>query len=1097
MLRRPIFWVLFAALSLAVAIFTFRYFSTAFPLVSIDLQMNRLDALRAARDLALKYEWPPSGFSQAAEFNADQETQNFIELEGGGKPELRRILKQKIFAPYTWVVRHFKEGEPHETQVQFTPEGQPYGFHVKLPDQEKGASKPTAEARQIAESAAKTDWNIDFTHYDLAESSKDDRPGGRTDHTFVYERQDERLGEGRYRLRLVVAGDKLTELNHYVQIPEAFSRRYEQMRSTNEAINAASSIAVFGPYLLGFCGIGLFVMIRRHWVLWRQPLFWGVFIAVLMGLNQLNSLPLSWMSYDTAVSARSFEIRQLMNAVATFGLFAVLLTVSFMAAETLSRRAFPRHVQLWKVWSRDVAPSPTVLGQTLTGYLLVAPFFAYEIVLYFFAQGRLGWWTPSDTLVNPDMFANYVPSLSAIAQAAQAGFWEECLFRAAPLSVAALIGNRIGKRRAFIAGAMVLQALVFASGHAGYANQPAYARVVELIIPSFVFGGIFLAFGLLPGIVLHFAYDSTWMALPLFVASGARAHLEQAVVVLVVLVPLWIVLMNRVRAAKWTEVPESAFNGAWKPREIHEAPHVEIPPQRETAVISPAVRRVLPIAGIVGLVLWIVASPFHTDAPSVELSRAQAIQKAREALAQSGIQLPESWTALSEVAGQPGEMNRFVWQTAGREIYEKLLGIYVTPPVWFVRFARFQGDVVARAEEYQVYVDGSGRILRVNHDLPEATPGKNLTEDEARAIALQVLPGPSHFKEISADAEKRPARTDWTFTFKDTRDYGLPEGEPRISTEVDGDQIVDTLHHVYVPDEWARKERGRRTLPNILSTICIVLIASIGASAAIIGAIHWSRNRRFSSKTFAAVLATLFVTEVVNVVNNLPLIASQAKTSQPFALQVGIALTGSLVLGLFISLGLSLIAGLVASKLGTRGQTPRPLLPGVSIGLLFAGIGALGNRLVTPLSPTWGSLGPLSSVVPLLGTALAPIVGYFSQTLILLAVIYALAHWQRASWMWIGVGLALAGAPGIDTLLSWLILGATLGVLLLLAYLLVFRQQAALMLITTATVAILSTLRDGLQRPYPAALPGAILGSVLIAVAAAVWYKSYRRDAHN
>src|SRR5262249_5181472 len=160
------------------------------------------------------------------------------------------------------------------------------------------------------------------------------------------------------------------------------------------------------------------------------------------------------------------------------------------------------------------------------------------------------------------------------------------------------------------------------------------------------------------------------------------------------------------------------------------------------------------------------------------------------------------------------------------------------------------------------------------HDLPEGTPGKNLTEDEARAIALQVLPGSSNFKEISADAQKRPARTDWTFTFKDTRDYGLPEGEPRISTEAEGDHIVYTLHHVSGPDEWASTERGRQTLPNILSTICIVLIASIGASAAIIGAIHWSRNRRFSSKTFVAVFATLFITEVVNVVNNLPLIAS-------------------------------------------------------------------------------------------------------------------------------------------------------------------------------------------------------------------------------
>ena len=136
----------------------------------------------------------------------------FIELEGGGKPELSRILKQKIFAPYKWVVRHFKQGDAHETLIRFTPEGRPYGFRVKLPDQEKGARKSAAKARQIAESTATADWHIDLSRYQLVESSKDDRPGGRTDHTFVYERQDERIREGRYRLKLVVSGDKLTEL---------------------------------------------------------------------------------------------------------------------------------------------------------------------------------------------------------------------------------------------------------------------------------------------------------------------------------------------------------------------------------------------------------------------------------------------------------------------------------------------------------------------------------------------------------------------------------------------------------------------------------------------------------------------------------------------------------------------------------------------------------------------------------------------------------------------------------------------------------------------------------------------------------------------
>src|SRR6266571_5053484 len=160
MLRRPMFWIVFVVLSAASAVFTFRNFSTAFPLVSIDLKMDRADALRTARELAQRNIWPPAGFDQAADFNGDQEAQNFIELEGGGKPELGRIVKEKIFALYTWRVRHFKQGDPHETLVRFTPDGTPEGFYVRLPDQEAGATKPVEEAQQIAETTAKRDWNI-------------------------------------------------------------------------------------------------------------------------------------------------------------------------------------------------------------------------------------------------------------------------------------------------------------------------------------------------------------------------------------------------------------------------------------------------------------------------------------------------------------------------------------------------------------------------------------------------------------------------------------------------------------------------------------------------------------------------------------------------------------------------------------------------------------------------------------------------------------------------------------------------------------------------------------------------------------------------
>ena len=65
-----------------------------------------------------------------------------------------------------------------------------------------------------------------------------------------------------------------------------------------------------------------------------------------------------------------------------------------------------------------------------------------------------------------------------------------------------------------------MQAIVFGSGHAPYPNQPAFARPVELILPSIGFGLLYVYFGLLPGIILHFTFDVVWFALPIFLASA-------------------------------------------------------------------------------------------------------------------------------------------------------------------------------------------------------------------------------------------------------------------------------------------------------------------------------------------------------------------------------------------------------------------------------------------------------------------------------------------------------------------------------------------------------------------------------------------------
>jgi hypothetical protein len=1092
--------------SLGAILYAYRFFPEAFPIVAIDLQMDRNQALASARQLAEKHQWKPEEFKQAASFRSDQETQNFVELEAGGNEAFRRMLTEGLYSPYAWNVRHFKENETYEVLIRFTPKGEPYGFIQKLPEKEAGAALAADSARAIAESAVR-DWQIDLSQYQLAEQSQETRPGGRIDHTFVYERPNVKIGEGRYRLRLVVGGERLTELTHFIEIPEAFSRRYEEMRSANISITFGSSVAMILLYGIGGCGIGLFFLLRQRFVVWRQPLFWGFFVSLLQLLADINQLPLLWMNYDTALSEQSFLLNQIVALLAQFLGLGVVLTASFMAAESLSRRAFPQHLRLWRVWSGEVASSKSVLGLTIGGFLLVGLFFAYDVALYFFAAKGLGWWTPSDALINPDVLATYFPWLNAIAVPVQAGFWEESLFRAVPIAGAALIGEKFGFRRAFIVGAMIIQALIFGAGHAAYATQPAYARVVELIIPSLGFGLLYIYFGLLPGIVLHFVFDVVWFALPLFVSSAPGVWIDRTLVILLTLVPLWIVLNAWRRSGRWTEAGEENYNRAWVPPLKEETVPVVADVAAPTA-ISATTTRVLFIAGVLGLIAWFIATPFRSEAPALNTTRSEAEALARKTLAEKSIELSTPWRVLSAVQAQPGEDDRFVWQEGGKENYQKLLGQYLAPPHWKIRFARFEGDVAERAEEYQVFINHQGEVKRIRHELPEAKPGDSLTVEAARQIAHTVLVtnyqrNPASLKEISAVAAKRPARQDWTFEFSDTLNYPMQQGEARLAVQIAGNQVVDAYRYVHVPEEWSRAERNRRNVPRIVAICCIALLGALAVAGAIVAIVSWSR-KNFSAPMFWSFLVLLFGLNLIGFINNWPSVIAQFSTAQPYKLQMLIFIIAGLVGSLLSSGGLALIVGLVQkwATQPTSIETSHALGRGLSLGALLAGLMAGVALLLPSRQPLWAQYDDAGTYLPLLQTGLSPLAGFiFQATLILFAVAAVnrfTSNWSRRkvlfSILLILLGVILTGARSVETIPSFLGAGLLTGVILLAAYVFVLRFNLALTPMAMGVITILGTLKQGLYQALPSALPGALMASVLIGLFAFYWFTKLARE---
>jgi len=1104
MLRKPLFWILFAAASLVAAVLAARYFPVAFPIVSLDIRMDRQAALRAAREVAQAEHLGPAGYREAASFGLDEEVQTFVELEAGGKAAFARMLKGDFYAPYTWQVRHFTPGEPNETLVRFTPDGRPYGFVEKLAELAPGARIPADAARTIAERTAAR-WHVDLAAYRLIEQSQQQRPGpaGRLDHTFVYERSNQQIGEGRYRLRLVVSGDRPTALIHFVKVPEAFSRRYEEMRAANMAIGFGSSVAMLVLYVIGGGVIGIFFLLRQRYVLWRQPLAWAAFVALLQALVVFNEWPLAWMTYDTAIPLSSYVGERLaLTALALVGM-TLFFGLSFMAAESLSRRAFPHHPQLWRVWSRDAASSTPIVGSTVAGYLLVGLFFGYEVLLYFVATRVLHWWSPSEPLFHPNVLAAYLPWFSAAAPSFQAGFWEESLFRAVPLAGAALVGDRIGHRRLLVGIAFVVQAVVFGAGHAPYPNQPAYARMVELVLPSFLFAAVYLRWGLLPGIVLHFTYDLVWFALPLFVVTAPGIWVNRFMVVAIGLAPLWVVLGRRLQAGRWQELTAAYRNSAWQPPAAEgETASTESRRTAATAMTRASVA-VLIVAGLAGLAAWLAFGSFRDPVPPLTVGRETAVRAARETVERHGVHVGERWHVVASVDNVPDLAHVFVWRTAGESAYRALLGTYLDEPRWNVRIMTFEGNVAERAEEWNVWISGSGSVVRVRHTLPEARPGAALQEAAARELAQATVKrqfglDPARLREESAVPSKRPTRTDWTFTFVDKDTWKLPQGDLRVAVTITGDEVADAYRSVHVAEAFERAERNRQIPRAIMRAVSGLFVSSIMLAGAVAALISWTR-KRFSTQLFLKLLAILVLIHAVEAANGWAAVPALFSTAEPLGLQI-LMVAGIAVVGLLISSALvALLAG-GADRWSWRRQ-PLPAgmrtLAVVAVAALAAGVLAFGAWLRSAGPPEWPPLGAAASYVPVAATALQPLAGYLMRTVVLMVLLVGMDRftqaWTRRHWL---AGALLVLSPivltspgGQDGLARWGLAALAEGGVLLVVYLAALRVDLTLLPLAAGTLAVLSMIREGVVRAHPGALPGAAI-AVLLLIALAWWWQA-------
>ena len=1017
--RKPAFWIAYAVLALMCALLAWRLFPLAIPLINLDIKLARHEAVSKALELAKERNLVAFEPRTAVRFRNDQGAQNYIELEGGGKPAFAQLVAGTVYAPYWWEVRLFKPGVVEEAVVRFRPNGALDGFTRRVSETyvRDAASKALdpAAALDLARTRAREDWTVDFAAYHLLEQAQETQPTGRVDHQFVFER-DERYAGASIRLRLAVTGDELTAVMPYVHVPEKFDRRFQELRSANNTIANLASLAAGALYGLGGCILGVLWLLRRRWLLWRPALVAGGIVGGLMALTVMASAPAAWFAFDTAETVSTFWIQRVGMALAALVGGTLGYGLAFMAAEGLTRRAFPHHPQLWRLWSRDAGATTQVAGRTAGGYLFVPIELALISAFYYVTNQWLGWWQPSESLTDPNVLSSAVPALAPIAISLQAGFMEECVFRAIPLAMAALLGARFGQRTHWIAFAVVLQAVIFAGAHANYPGLPAYSRLVELLLPAMLWALIYLRFGLLPTILLHALFDLSLFSIPLFLLDAPGAWMQRALVIAAAAVPLVVVGIRRWRNGAWRELPTALWNRAWQPAA---AVAPTLPQHSGTEAVgarAAALQRALPWLGIAGAVAWLACTPFKADVPPLRVDRAGAEAAAVAALADRGVVLGPEWRRLSGIRASGGDSGqataqRFVWREAGADAYRALAGNMLAPPLWEVRFARFHGDVVERAEEWRVSVVGDGAVRQIRHRLPESTSGANLDRDAALAVAQRVVReqfglDPSALQLRTADQTKRDARSDWTMVFADPKVFVGKDGEARIQVVLAGDEMVSAGRSVFVPEAWQRAETERDNRLQVLK-YAGAFAAALGALAALIFAvISWNRGH-CDRRALFTVGALVLVVAVIDLANTWPEMALQLRTAEPVPSQLATSVGGGLFAAL-LAAGLSALLSGVGSWYA-RSKSPvrlatrlPPWAVGVAVALTVAGLAAVSAMLTPPTAPLWPSLKLATLAWPVVGALVDPI-GLAGASGAALFVLYLLERgtrgWTHRPWL--------------------------------------------------------------------------------------------------
>lgn len=297
--------------------------------------------------------------------------------------------------------------------------------------------------------------------------------------------------------------------------------------------------------------------------------------------------------------------------------------------------------------------------------------------------------------------------------------------------------------------------------------------------------------------------------------------------------------------------------------------------KREFVAITVAVA-VAAISLAVALKYFSRAFPEATLRLRVNRSQSEAI--AREFLAQRGDNLTGYRHAA--IFDYDDTTKLYLERTQGLDRMNQLTSGPVHLWRWTHRWFKPQ-----QKEEFEVDVTTDGQVVGFHHEIAEATAGANLLQAQARTLAESFLTSVmkrnlSDLDFVEASQTKRPARTDYAFTWK-LRSVNLGAGSLRVEVEIDGNQVAGLSQYVKIPENWTRgyeKIRSRNDAAQEIDQVfwCLLILAML------VILVRRLRDRDVPLRISLALGLVAVALELLSRLNNFPLEEFTYRTTDSF-----------------------------------------------------------------------------------------------------------------------------------------------------------------------------------------------------------------------